>query len=329
MDQTKDQPVKSIRNPEEKNAVVVDILLVSYNTVAYTLKALTSVYEQTQAVKFNIIVVDNNSSDDSVQQIKHHFPNITLIASDKNLGFAGGVNLAASYSKGDYILLLNPDTEILDHAIDRLLQFAQEQPQYGIWGGITLNNDHSVNSHNAWSEDSITTLLLSSLGLNRIFKKSCFFNQANYGCWQRDSVKVVDILQGSFFLTTKSLWNQLKGLDERFFMYAEEADYCYRAKQLAYQPIITPTAKIIHHGGGSEKNLSGKMIRLLRGKVTFMNKHHTVWRRSIMKVLLFTYIGHKLILSSLLAPINAHKRIQNKEWWIVFKNSKTWLRGYQ
>ena len=307
----------------------VDIILVSYNTAEYTLGALTSVYQQTQDVAFNIIVVDNNSQDDSVEQIKQYFPQITLISSDQNLGFAGGVNLAASYATGDYILLLNPDTVILDRAIDRLLQFAQEQPKQGIWGGITLNNDRSINSHNAWSEETIFTLILSTLGLNRLFKHSCFFNHANYGCWKRDSVKVVDVLQGSFFLTSKQLWDQLEGLDERFFMYAEEADYCYRAKQLGYQAMITPTAQIIHHGGGSEKNLSGKMIRLLTGKTTFINKHHTVGRGFVMKSLLFTYICHKVILSTLLTWIKRDKEHKNREWWTVLKHSKTWLRGYQ
>ena len=309
--------------------VKVDIILVSYNTVEYTLNALASVYQETQAGTFNLIVVDNNSSDDSVAKIKQQFPQITLISSDCNLGFAGGVNLAASYANGDYILLLNPDTVILDHAIDRLIQFAQQQPQYGIWGGITLNHDRSINSHNAWAEESISTLLLSIFGLNRIFKHSCFFNQANYGCWQRDSVKEVDVLQGSFFLTSSSLWNQLEGLDETFFMYAEEADYCYRAKQLGYRPIISPEAQIIHYGGGSEKNLSSKMIRLLTGKVTFIKKHHTVWRGFMMKSLLFTYIFHKLILSTVLSLIQRDKNNQKREWWTVFKHSKTWLRGYQ
>jgi GT2 family glycosyltransferase len=311
------------------NQVKVDIILVSYNTAEYTLKALASVYNETEKGTFNLIVVDNNSQDDSVIKIKQHFPQITLISSDRNLGFAGGVNLATSYAKSDYILLLNPDTVILDHAIDRLLEFAQEQPQQGIWGGITLNNDLSINSHNAWSEETISTLLFSVFGLNRIFKHSCFFNRANYGCWQRDSIKEVDVLQGSFFLTSKVLWDQLNGLDERFFMYAEEADYCYRAKKLHHRPLITPDAQIIHHGGGSETNLAAKMIRLLTGKTTFINKHHTVWRSFIMKSLLFAYICHKLILSTLLSLMQRDKENKQREWWTVFKSSTTWLRGYQ
>ena len=307
----------------------VDIILVSYNTADYTVRALSSVYKETQKYGFTITVVDNNSRDHSVTLIQKNFPNIRLIQSNQNLGFARAVNLAASYADAPYLLLLNPDTVVLEGAIDKLVEFAGKHPENKIWGGITLNKDLSINTHNAWAEESIKTLLFSLFGLNRLFKNSCFFNQANYGCWQRDTVKAVDILQGSFFLTERSLWQKLNGLDERFFMYAEEADYCYRARKLGCQPLITPQAKIIHHGGSSEKNLSGKMIRLLSGKVTFINKHHQQWKRIIMKVLLLLYVHNKWLITTLLALFRPAKKTLRNEWWKVLKASPIWLKGYQ
>lgn len=310
------------------NLPKVDIILVSYNTVDYTLRAIASVYEETSHIEFNLIIVDNDSQDGSVQQIKDKYPDITLIESGCNLGFARGVNLGASYASGDYILLLNPDTVVLDHAIDKLVSFAQKNPNNGIWGGLTLNNDLSMNTHNAWAEESIPNLIFSTVGLNRIFKNSCFFNHANYGCWKRNSVKEVDVLQGSFFLTSNNLWNKLQGLDEQFFMYAEEADYCYRAKKFDCQPIITPDSKIIHHGGGSEINLSGKMIKLLTGKVTFINKHHSILKQLTMKTLLFMYVSNKLILSSLISLIRPSKKLLASEWLTIFQASHIWLKGY-
>lgn len=308
--------------------VTVDIILISYNTATYTLRALRSVYEETHQLNYNIIVVDNNSQDDSVKQIRSHFPNVKLIESNQNLGFAGGVNLGANQAKGDYILLLNPDTVILDGAIDKLVIFAEKHPEQGIWGGITLNDDLSINTHNAWAAENILTLLFSAMGLNRLFNKSCFFNHANYGCWDRKTESEVDILQGSFFLVASKLWKTLGGLDETFFMYAEEADFCYRAKKLGYQPIVTPTAKIIHHGGGSEKNLSGKMIKLLTGKVTFINKHHSHIKQPVMKGLLLLYVVNKLLFSSLNMLMNKNKRTVQQEWWKIVKSSPSWLGGY-
>lgn len=311
------------------NLPKVDIILVSYNTVEYILRAIASVYEETSRVEFNLIIVDNDSQDGSAQEIRSQYPEVTLIESGCNLGFARGVNLGASYASGDYILLLNPDTVVLDNAIDKLVDFSQKNLANGIWGGVTLNNDLSINTHNAWAEESISNLFFSATGLNRAFKNSCFFNYANYGCWNRNSVKEIDVLQGSFFLTSNDLWGKLQGLDEAFFMYAEEADYCYRAKEFGCQPIITPDAKIIHHGGGSEINLSGKMIKLLTGKVTFINKHHSILKQFLMKSLLFMYVSNKLILSSLISLVKPSKKSPTSEWLTIFQASREWLKGYQ
>ncbi|RTZ64586.1 MAG: glycosyltransferase family 2 protein, partial [Aquificaceae bacterium] len=201
----------------------LDIIIVSYNTAEYTKRAIQSVYDETKATEFNIVVVDNASPDNSVELIRKNFPDVQLIESKENLGFAGGVNLGAKAVNSDYVLLLNPDTIILDGAIDKLMRFAQERPTAGIWGGVTLNNDLSLNPNNARARISFKTLLFSSLGLSKIFRSSCFFNYDNYGCWDRKSIREVDVITGCFFLTPRSLWNELEGLDDTFFMYAEEA----------------------------------------------------------------------------------------------------------
>lgn len=308
---------------------MLSIILISYNTAELTIKALSSIYNETTTA-FNMIVVDNASSDDSVAQIKQKFPNITLIESSANLGFAKGVNLAAKYVETDYMLLINPDTQVLDNAIDKLVTFAQENPSNGIWGGITLNNDHSINSHNAWHDEHPKDLFFSAIGLSKLFAKSCFFNRHNYGCWQRNSIKTVDIIQGSFFLTTHQLWQTLNGFDDCFFMYGEEADYCYRARQLNYQPIITPNARIIHHGGASEHNISGKMIRLLTGKVTLINKHHKKpSKQYLMKQLLVLHVFNKMLLYHFAILFSPRKKAIAKEWKTVFQQRKQWLNGYQ
>lgn len=305
----------------------LDIILISYNTAELTIRAIQSVYEQTHTTDFDIIVVDNASSDDSAVRLRTEFPTIKLIESACNLGFAGGVNLASKYADSPYILLLNPDTVVLDNAIDKLLDFAEANPENGIWGGITLNNDHSVNTHNAWAQANVLSLFFSATGLSKLFKTSCFFNQANYGCWKRDTIKPVDIIQGSFFLTSQKLWQQLDGLDETFFMYGEEADYCYRAQQAGYQPLITPNAKIIHHGGASENQFSGKMIRLLKGKATLFNKH-AGYKAIIYKSLLLLHVINKVSTYTLLGLFKEDKKVAAKEWQLIFKARNEWMNGY-
>lgn len=303
----------------------VSIIMVSYNTAEYTQRAIASVFNETHASHFEIIVVDNASTDHSVTLLKTQFPDIQLLESSDNLGFAGGVCLGVERARGEFLLLLNPDTIILDGAIDKLLQFAKQQASHGIWGGVTLNHDHSLNTQHAWTRPTFSTLLFSALGLSKAFSKSCFFNQANYGCWARDSVREVDILSGCFFLTRRKVWDQLGGLDPQFFMYAEEADYCLRAIQQGYQPIVTPDARIIHHGGVSHTHFSGKLVKLLKGKVELINRHVSSRKRPVYKFLIYFYVLNKHILHKFLKP----RSEETREWRVVFEQRNDWLKGYR
>lgn len=306
----------------------LDIVMVSYNTVDLTIRAIESIYKETVFTQFNLIVVDNNSHDGSADRIAKTFPDCHLIRNPRNTGFSGGVNLGARQSNSENVLLINPDTVVLDGAIDKLYQFASKHPKQGIWGGITLNNDMSINTHNAWAKPSTRTLLFSALGLSKAFKKSCFFNQANYGCWPRDTQKEVDMLQGCFFLTTRNLWDQLGGLDETFFMYGEESDYCLKAAKLGYRPLVTPQAQIIHHGGASEVSFSGKMIKLLKGKVELVNRHSPSWKIPLHKALLSLYVINQLVSYHLIALIKTNKKPQAQEWKKVIQAHSSWIKGW-
>lgn len=303
----------------------ISVILVSYNTSSYTRRALESLFRETQLSTFEVIVIDNASSDDSVSMIRQFFPQVTLIESSANLGFAGGVQLGAAQAQGKYLLLLNPDTVIVNAAVDRLLRFAKQYPDSGIWSGVTLNNDMSLNTQHAWSKPNLRDLFYSAVGLSKLFSKTCFFNNANYGCWERDTIKDVDIVSGCFFLTTRTLWDKLSGLDATFFMYAEEADYCLRAKALGHQPIVTPDARIIHHGGVSHSHFSGKQIKLLKGKVELVNRHVVAWQRPVYKALLYWYVLNKYLVHTLFKP----KSVQQREWQTVFANRADWLQGYR
>jgi len=307
----------------------LDIILVSYNTAEYTRRAIESVYTETHETDFKIIMVDNDSNDNSVELIAEHFPDVEIIQTGANLGFAGGVNVGAKASDSEYILLLNPDTVILDDAIDKLMAYAKTTPQAGIWGGITLNNDLSLNPNNARARLSFRTLLFSALGLSKAFNNNCYFNHDNYGCWDRKSEREVDVITGCFFLTPRSLWHELEGLDETFFMYAEEADYCIRAIKKGYQPRVTPDARIIHHGGVSETNLSGKMLKLLKGKSELINKHAKDWEKPIHKGLLQLHVLNKLMALKLVSLIKKDKQTVLNEWQTVYDQRKEWLKGYR
>lgn len=307
---------------------IVSIIVVSYNTAAMTIACLRSILAETVQNSFEILVVDNASTDGSADQIARDLPQVALIRSAENIGFARANNLAAQNAKGQFLLLLNPDTVIIDSAIDRLLRFAESTPDAGIWGGRTVFSNRELNPSSCWAFMSLWSLFAQAIGLTSLFRNSPIANPEGYGGWRRDTVRNVDIVTGCFLLIDHSLWKRLGGFDGNFFMYAEEADLCFRAKKLGALPIISPDAVIIHYGGASEPILSGKMQRLLSGKAHFLKKH---WREpaqsmgiALLKLLVFVRCSAFLSLS----VFSARFRTRAKEWGTVWQGRHTWSKGY-
>jgi N-acetylglucosaminyl-diphospho-decaprenol L-rhamnosyltransferase len=253
----------------------LSIIIVSYNTKDLTLACLKSIYEETQDISFEVLVVDNASQDDSATEIAENFPDVKLIKSDVNLGFAGANNLAAKQATGKYLLLLNPDTVVLDKAIQKLHAFAVAHPENLVYGGRTFFKDLSLNPTSCWKRPTLWSLFCYATGLVSIFRRNKLFDPESYGQWQRNTVREVDIVTGCFLLIKKTFWEKLKGFDPNFFMYGEDADLCLRAKALGAKPIINPAATIVHYCGASEKVRADKMIRLFRAKEQLVRRHWT------------------------------------------------------
>jgi GT2 family glycosyltransferase len=253
----------------------LSIIVVSWNTRAMTLECLDSIIAETRDTPYELIVIDNASSDGSADAIAAAHPQARLLRSDENLGFARANNVAAREARGARLLLLNPDTVVLRGAIDRLVRFAQARPEAGIWGGRTLFADGALNPACCWRDISLWNLFCRAAGLTGLFPRSALFNSEAYGGWLRDDEREVDIVQGSFFLIDAALWRRLDGFDETFVMYGEEADLCLRARAMGARPRMTPEAEIIHYGGASQTVRADRTVRLLKAKNTIIAKH---WR---------------------------------------------------
>jgi GT2 family glycosyltransferase len=251
----------------------VSIIIVSYNTRALTLACLKSVYEQTTCVQFEVIVVDNTSTDGSPEAISRDFPAVKLILPGENLGFARANNEAARQAGGKYLLLLNPDTVILEHAIDRVVKFADDNPRAGIVGGRTFFADGRLNRNSCHGHPTLWSLFCLGTGLSSAFRKSRWLNPESYGAWQRDTVRDVDAVTGCFLLIDFALWRRLEGFDESFFIYGEDTDLCVRCWDEGRACMICPDAKLIHYGGASDRVRPDKMVRLFRARVQFLAKH--------------------------------------------------------
>ena len=251
----------------------LSIIIVSYNTKKMTIDCLCSVYEQTSGISFEVIVVDNDSTDHSAQAIEEKFHEVYLIQSKENLGFARANNLAAQRAKGKYLLLLNPDTIVLDGAIQKLHNFALNYPNNSIYGGKTVYGDHSLNPTSCWRRPTLWSLFCYASGLTSLFRNNGLFDPESYGKWKRDSVRLVDIVTGCFLMIDGKLWNHLGGFDPEFFMYGEDADLCLRAAKAGARPIISPDACIVHYCGASEKVRADKIVRLFRAKGQLFRRH--------------------------------------------------------
>lgn len=307
----------------------VSILIVSYNTRELTLAAIDSVVRETQ-IPYEIIVVDNASSDGSADAIRSHPAEPQLIALDDNVGFGRANNVAARHARAPYLLLLNPDTVVLDHAIDRLVGFARSRPDAKIWGGRTRFANGELNPSSCWGRITIWSLACRASGLAAIVPGSPLFNSEAFGGWQRDSIREVDIVSGCFLLIGKALWDQLNGFDPTFFMYGEEADLCLRAGAAGARPAVTPHSTIIHLGGASETARAGKLVKLLAAKMTLIDRHMTGWQRPLGRYLLTLWPLTRLVALAVLHPVSRDQRHRRAydAWREVWQRRSEWDQGY-
>ncbi|MEL6519323.1 MAG: glycosyltransferase family 2 protein [Pseudomonadota bacterium] len=305
------------------------VIVVSYNTKDLTLTALRTLYQTTVKTNFHTVVFDNDSKDGSADAIAAEFPQVELIRSEDNLGFAKANNVVAAKAKTEWLLLLNPDTECHESAVDNLMTFAKAHPKGGIYGGRTVFPDGSLNIASCWQRITVWSNFAKAVGLAAVFKGSEFFNPEAMGDWKRDSVREVDIVVGCFLLIPRDLWNRLDGFDLKYFMYGEEADLCLRAKALGYQPMITPDAQIMHLVGAAASTRGDKATRVAKARATLMRDHlpRSQVSLGIATMWLWAAIRHYgLSAAAQISPSKFSARAE--QWKAVWLARKDWLQGY-
>jgi GT2 family glycosyltransferase len=313
---------------QDQSSPALSIIVISYNTRDLTVAAIDSVFQYPPPVPFELIVLDNASSDGSAEAIAARFPEVRLIASKDNVGFAAGNNVAAEQARGDRLLLLNPDTLLFDDALAQLLAFADRQPHRGIWGGRTLFPDRTLNPTSCWRRMTLWSVFCSASGLTYIFPRSRLFNSEAYGDWDRGDEADVDIVTGCFLLIDHALWKRLNGFDPTFFMYAEEADLCLRAKALGAQPGITPGAQLVHYGGASEVTGIEKVVKTTRGRVTLMRKHWGPLAFAAGRTMLLLWSFARMMGSFIWSGRQDGAGQSRAKWQDIWQRRAEWLAGY-
>jgi len=251
----------------------VSVIIVNWNTRDILRNCLKSVYEQAGGINFEVVVIDNASTDGSAEIVKKDFPQVILIENSENRGFAAANNQGLAVAKGRYALLLNSDTIVQDNAVARTVVFADAHPEAAVVGCRVLNPDKTVQP-TCFMFPSLLNLFLSSSYLYKLFPRDRFFGRGPMSWWDRGDTRDVDVVTGCFMLVRREAIEQVGMMDEQFFMYCEETDWCYRFKQAGWKILYTPAAEIIHVGGASTARMPGEMLLQLRGsKLIFLKKH--------------------------------------------------------
>ena len=270
----------------------LSIVIVNWNVREELRNCLASIYRGLRGeLPSEVFVVDNASRDGSVEMVREEFPLAKLVENRMNLGFTAANNQAIRRSQGRYVLLLNPDTEVVGDALARMVDYMDTHPEVGLIGPQLLASDGSVQSSRR-RFPSLATAFLESTVLQRWFTSSRVIRHYYVLDRSDEELQAVDWVAGACLLVRREAIEDVGLMDEDFFMYSEELDWCYRIKRAGWQIIYFPEAKIIHHEGrSSQQEVPARHIYFQESKITFFRKHHGLWQaRALRAFLLLTYL---------------------------------------
>ncbi len=276
----------------------LSIVIICWNDLKVIKDALRSIFQETTAIDFEVIVSDNGSTDGSVEYIRQQYPNrnVSVVENGANLGFSRGNNAGIEAAQGDYILILNPDTIIHDHALEKLVAFADAHPEAGAFGCKVLNPDGSYQD-TAKLFPTVWRFWIDALGLKWLGYFSKAFISRSYLGWEGDTERVIDWNSGCCVLFRGPLLKRLGGFDPQFFYHCEEVDLCQRVWKEGYPILFTPSARITHLGGQSVKRAPTRFaIETYRNLYRYFYKYYgplgaRLIRRPILANLLIRFAG--------------------------------------
>lgn len=251
----------------------LSVIIVNYNVKLFLEQCLDSVFKASAGLNLEVFVVDNNSSDGSVEYLKARFPAVHFIANKDNVGFAIANNQAIRQSEGKYVLLLNPDTVIGEHALTRVCDFMKTHLEAGALGVKMIDGFGCFLPESKRGFPSPWASFTKMIGLSRLFPKSPLFGRYHLRYLDENQVHEVDVLAGAFMLFRKEALENTGLLDETFFMYGEDIDLSYRVKQQGYKNYYFPEP-IIHYKGESTKK-DFKYVKIFyEAMLIFYDKHY-------------------------------------------------------
>lgn len=325
-----------------KISLDISIIIVNYNVKEFLQNLLQSIRKAAAGLNHEIIIIDNNSDDGSAEYISEKFPEVKLIKNPENLGFSKANNIGMKIAAGEYFLLLNPDTIVREDTFQSMIRFFKDNSSAGLAGCKILNPDGTLQLACRRSFPHPWTSFCKVTGLSTLFPNNRIFARYNLTYLDENQTYEVDAISGSFMMFPREVYSKIGGLDERFFMYGEDLDFCYRVQQAGLKVYYFHDTEIIHYKGEStkrssldetkifyeamhlfvKKHLSTSLIvgLILRSAIVFRSVFAFLGRR---KLALFSIISDLIIFSlCLYASANMYSKFTS---WTGFHEYHVWI----
>jgi GT2 family glycosyltransferase len=293
--------------------ITVSVVIVNWNARDYLRRCLRSLQVNGGSHCLEIIVVDNASTDGSAECVASEFPHVRLLVNHDNLGFAKGNNIGVAGSSGRYVCFINSDVEILPGCIDRLVQYCEGNPRVGMAGPLVLGSDGRL-QRSCRGFPSVWNMLCRAHALDTVYPRVKRFTGNTLRHWSQDTLRPVDILTGCFWLVRRRAMDEVGLLDEAFFIYGEDMDWCRRFRDRGWPVVFIPEAQAVHHGGASSANAPVRFyLERHKADLQYWRKHHPPWAVAAYLLITCLHLTLRLCAHSLALlvdpgdPLERHK----------------------
>jgi GT2 family glycosyltransferase len=298
-------------------SMILSISIVSFNTCEILRKCLEAVENQISDLQYEVIVVDNASSDGSQEMVQRCFPLVRLIPNTENQGFARANNQAIRQSQGDYIMLLNSDAFVMEGAVEGLLDVMNSSPDIGIAGADLVYPDGRAQVRHG----PLPTLFSEIRSLYGLDKSSGAENIKSSG-----KVLSTGVVSGACLMVRRKMLDEIGLLDENIFMFSEEIDLCRRAHEAGYRVVQVPSARVVHCEGGSTGHDERRLLLLYKGKLYYFRKHSGRLAAALLLAAMWTGTLGKLLVYGALR-ILSHGRVRKEVVWLGVAKGLAGLKG--
>ena len=280
----------------------VSIIIINYKVKEYIIPCIESIYKHTsKSLRYEILVIDNNSNDGSIDAIKSQFSEVKIYENTENIGFSKAVNQGAETAIGKYIFILNPDTKLIEDSISILFTFLEKNETVAVVGPAIVT-ESGIKQQSYWKEPTLINTILSIYHLDFLNYKKNYRNEIG------DKTLLVDSISGGAFFVQKDVFQNLNGYHPNLF-WMEDIDFCTKVRKLDNKIIYYPETKIIHYGGKSaEKNLHIAISNQLLSKIKYFKLHHSGIETIILTVAILFIALIKSILFLIVFPLGSNYR---------------------